>query len=83
MALTDGSTIVKLVQDHLWAESFNGHVHFISSSNALISLGLQNSEFMSQYTRYKSDFFRSGLKQLGSCEYVGQPQLGALDWTTK
>ena len=80
-----GSPQEHLWKDHLWkgAESFNGHVHFICSSNALISPGLQNSEFMSQYTRYKPDYVRSGLKQLGTCAYVGQPQLGALDWTTK
>jgi len=73
-------------------EIFKGHVDFIYSTNARnlsFSLkvtefaDLQNSEFVSQYTGFKPNNVWSGLKHLGTHEYVGQPLLDAVDWTTK
>ena len=44
---------------------------------------LSNSEFVSGYERYKPNNVWSGLKRLGTHEYVGQPLVGAVDRTTK
>jgi len=73
-------------------EIFKGHVDFIYSTNARnlsFSLkvtefaDLQNSEFVSQYTGFKPNNVWSGLKHLGTHEYVGEPLADAVDWTTK
>merc|ERR1712012_1371216 len=41
---------------------------------------LTTSEFVSQYTGYKPQNVWSGLKHLGTHEYVGEPLADAVDW---
>merc|ERR1712012_681895 len=69
-----------------------GHVDFIHTTNAQnLSYRLKvnefadltTSEFVSQYTGYKPNNVWSGLKHLGTHEYVGEPLADAVDWTTK
>merc|ERR1711991_525744 len=71
---------------------FKGHVDFIHTTNAQnLSYRLKvnefadltTSEFVSQYTGYKPQNVWSGLKHLGTHEYVGEPLADAVDWTTK
>merc|ERR1712227_548259 len=71
---------------------FKGHVDFIHTTNAQnLSYRLKvnefadltTSEFVSQYTGYKPNNVWSGLKHLGTHEYVGEPLADAVDWTTK
>ena len=71
---------------------FKGHVDFIHTTDAQnLSYRLKvnefadftTSEFVSQYTGYKPNNVWSGLKHLGTHEYVGEPLADAVDWTTK
>merc|ERR1712227_541260 len=67
---------------------FKGHVDFIHTTNAQNLTyrlkvnefaDLTTSEFVSQYTGYKPQNVWSGLKHLGTHEYVGEPLADTVD----
>ena len=68
---------------------FEEHIYFTNVRDLSLQLGMtefldkQNNEFLFWYTGYNRGIVWSGLKRLGTHEFVIQPMLSAVFWVPK